>query len=353
MIPNFKAVHNLFRINGYHYTHEGLKDVAYSFIKEGEPYEKELANFLLDWLDSEPTLKVLTSGSTGKPKIITLNKQSMVHSAIVTGNYFNLKPGDLALLCLPANYIAGKMMLVRAIILGLQLDIVTPSANPLAFLNKVYDFSAMVPMQLANSIDELSRVKTLIVGGAKVSQKLCRQISDSSSNIYITYGMTETITHIAVKKLSGNSLSTNFETLSDITISQDDRNCLIINAPYLSKEVIITNDVVSIKSDSSFELLGRIDNVINSGGVKIYPEILEEKLTSFIENDFFIASINDEVLGERVVLIIEGNEMKLPDNIFESLSHFEKPKNIFFTHEFERTPSGKLSRLKTLESIKR
>lgn len=352
MIPNYKAIHNKFRLNGSHYTFNKLKDVAYSYIKEGKPYEKHIGEFLLQWTDSSKTVTVKTSGSTGKPKTIKLYKQAMVHSAIATGDYFNLKPSNSALLCLPATYIAGKMMIVRAIILGLQLDLVEPSSRPLELVKRKYQFAAMVPMQLRNSLGKLSKIKTLIVGGAKVSGDLKNKIQNCSTVIYATYGMTETITHIAVKKLNRQS-SSKFEVLPNVQITQDERDCLVINVPYISKAPIITNDVVNIHSNASFELLGRFDNVINSGGIKIHPEQLETKLTPFINTDFFIASRENETLGEEVILVIEGQEQKLLNDVFKSFDKHEIPKEVFFLKTFKRTVSGKINRTKTLESSKR
>jgi len=356
MIPNYTAVHNKFKLNNYHYTHDTLKEVAYSFVKEGDVYEKQLGDFLLDWLDSNDTIKVKTSGSTGRPKRIKLSKQAMVDSALATGDYFKLKPGDSSLLCLPTNYIAGKMMVVRAIILGLSLDLVSPSSNPLEFVNRKYHFAAMVPMQLRNSLSKLSIIKTLIVGGAKVSDDLVKEIQTSTSSIYETYGMTETVTHIAVKKL--NNLKTNssklaFEVLLNVDISQDDRNCLVINAPYLNNSPIITNDVVKLYSKTSFELLGRFDNVINSGGIKIHPEQVEGHLSSFFDVDFFIASRENEALGEELILVIEGKEQALPKGIFKTLQKHEIPKSLLFIKTFKRTSSGKINRVQTLESLKK
>ncbi|MCB0462884.1 MAG: AMP-binding protein [Flavobacteriaceae bacterium] len=356
MIPKFTAVHNKFKLNGRHYTFERLKDVAYSFIKEGEPHEIEIGEFLLQWTDSSKTVTVKTSGSTGKPKSINLSKQAMVHSAIATGDYFKLKPGNSALMCLPATFIAGKMMIVRAIILGLRLDLVVPNSNPLAFLRKKYLFAAMVPMQLNNSLEKLYKIRTLIVGGTKVSDDLVEKIQESSSTVYATYGMTETITHIAVKKLNkfkAHTTKAYFEVLPNVEISQDDRGCLVINAPYLGKLPIVTNDVVMLHSNTTFELLGRLDNVINSGGIKIQPEQLEAKLAPYINADFFIASQENDMLGEEIVLVIEGKERELYKDIFSNLKKYEIPKEVIFLESFARTSSGKINRHKTLEFSKK
>ena len=356
MIPKFTAVHNKFRLNGRHYSFNDLKDVAYSFIKEGETYQKQVGEFLLQWTDSSETVTVKTSGSTGKPKSIRLSKQAMVHSAIATGNYFKLKPGNSALMCLPATFIAGKMMIVRAIILGLRLDLVELTSNPLELVRKKYMFSAMVPMQLQNSLDHLHKVRTLIVGGAKVSDELVEKLQESTTTVYATYGMTETMTHIAVKKLnklSKQSSSKYFEVLPNVQISQNKKGCLVIDAPYLSKSPIVTNDLVKIHSNTTFELLGRLDNVINSGGIKIQPEQLEEKIAPSMKTDFFIASQENEVLGEEVILVVEGNEQQFSLDIFSDLQKHEIPKEIIFIETFQRTTSGKINRSKTLDFAKK
>ena len=353
MIPSFTKVHNKFKLNNEHFNHSSLREVAYRFVKEGEGYQKQIGNFLLDWLDSKNYILVKTSGSTSKPKLIKLEKQAMVHSAIATGNYFNLKDGNKALHCLPTEFIAGKMMLVRAMILGLEIDIVAPSSNPLRLINKSYDFCAMVPLQLQNSIEKLSKISTLIVGGAAVSNELQNQIQDSSCKIFATYGMTETVTHIAVRPLNGsNSISDSYNIFPEVSISKDDRDCLVINAPNLNKALIITNDVVELCSESSFKLLGRFDNVINSGGIKLFPEQIEAKLKPHITDRFFIASKTDGRLGEQLIMVIESNVNTVDSSTFSDLDTYEKPKHIYNVERFIETDSGKIQRSKTLALLK-
>jgi len=355
MIPNFDKIHNRFKLNGEHYDHDILKEVAYDFIKEGLPYQKVVGDFLLDWLNDKDFIFVTTSGSTGSPKQLAIKKQSMVHSALATGNYFGLTPGDTALHCLPAKHIAGKMMLVRAMILGLELDLIEPNVQPLLSIDKPYDFCAMVPLQLQNSINTLKHIKTLIVGGAPVSSKLQNKIQDVKCDIYATYGMTETVTHIAVKKLNHDSQDC-YEVLENISISKDDRDCLIISAPKLTDNPVITNDIIELCSDNSFKLLGRIDNVINSGGVKLFPEQIEEKLAEVIQQPFFVASKKDDFLGESLILVIEGqgNINTFKDSIknLPNVTKYEIPKEIFSVPQFITTNSGKLQRKQTLELLK-
>lgn len=349
MIPHYKNVHNRFKINGFHFDKEALFQLAYTSIKEGKEHEKDLGVFLLDWLDDKETITVTTSGTTGVPKRIAIKKQAMVHSAIATGNFFNLHPQDKALLCLPPRYIAGKMMIVRAMIIGLELDIIEPTSHlDSLYEHQTYDFGAIVPLQAENSLEKLNQFKKIIIGGAKVSDDLASKLKEVNSEIYETYGMTETITHIAAKKIGEE----NFNILEHVSISNDDRNCLVIDAPSISDEKVITNDIVAILNEKQFKWLGRYDNVINSGGIKLFPEQIETKLASRISNRFFITGFPDAVLGTKVVLVIEGESKEIDSEIYNSLEKFEKPKEVVFVSEFVETDTKKINRNKTLEKIK-
>jgi O-succinylbenzoic acid--CoA ligase len=360
MIPTYKNIHVKFKLDGLHFNQEELKEVAYSFVKEGKPFEQAVGNFLMDWLDEKTYVEVLTSGSTGKPKTIRLDKQAMVHSALATGDFFGIKLGDTALHCLPSHFIAGKMMLIRAMILGLSLDVIAPSSNPLKSIEKHYDFGAMVPLQVENSLEDLAKIRILIVGGAPASNTLIARLQDLSTKIFATYGMTETITHIAAKPL--NNLPKGFQgvyqTLPNIKVATDHRDCLVIDAPRIHSEKIITNDVVEIISETQFDWLGRFDNVINSGGIKLHPEQIEEKLSTYISTRFFVTAVDDEQLGKKLILIVEDSEETL--NVAEltktiqaskKLSKFEIPKEIFAVKKLQETDTGKIQRAKTLASL--
>lgn len=355
MTPNYNKVHRRFKLEGFHYNFDDLMEVAYSFVKEGEPYQQKLGSFLLDWLDDEDYVVVKTSGSTGKPKKIKIKKQAMVNSSITTGDFFNLTPGKKVLNCLPSNFIAGKMMIVRAIVLGLELDMVEPSALPRIDYEKDYDFCAFTPMQLKNFAKYLKSIKTVIVGGGRVSNHIKELIKDKKPQVYETYGMTETVTHIAVKKLNNfkdGIIGKYFTTLPNVSISQDERGCLVIEAPMLSDEKIITNDIVKVYSDNQFEWLGRFDNVINTGGIKVFPEQIEEELQDLIPEQFFIYGIEDDTLGEKVILVIEGKEREIDNSIFSVLDKYEAPKEIYFINKFKETTSGKIHRKKSISALK-
>ncbi len=336
----YHNVHNKFKLNGFSFTKDDLLRVAYSFIKEGENYEKPLGIFILDWFDPKPYLEINTSGSTGTPKIIRVDKQAMVNSAIATADFFDLQPGQKVLHCLPTEYVAGKMMFVRAFILGLDMEFVAPSSHPLTGVKGSFDFCGMVPLQAKNSIKDLRRIKKLIIGGAKVTKALEQELATIPSQIYETYGMTETITHIAAKRVGASA----FTVLPNVKITTDDRHCLVIDAHKISGEKIVTNDLVELISDTQFVWKGRFDNVVNSGGIKLIPEQIEEKLASSISNCFFVYGKADELLGEKLVLYVEGESMPIDDTIFDGLDKYEKPKEVVFITEFKRTATGKVIR---------
>lgn len=338
-------IHPDFRLNGKSFTDVALLSEALYLKENGQLFEKEIANFLIDWLNSESFILVQTSGSTGKPKQIVLQKSAMIASAKATGLFFNLTPKSAALLCLSANYIAGKMMLVRAITLGLNLDTIDPTSTPLS--SKKYNFIAMVPMQVEKSLAKLHLVDKLLIGGTKVSYTLSESILKSNCNAFESYGMTETISHIAIKKIGEQA----FNVLPNVTISADERSCLVIEASQLLKEKVITNDIVAMVNATQFIFKGRIDNVINSGGIKIFPEEVEYKLAKFISAPFFITSKPDEILGEKVILVIEATPFSIENIVFSELSKYQIPKEILFLESFERTETQKINRKKSLEKL--
>lgn len=348
MIPTYHNVHNAFKLNGFHFDRDSLLRVAYSFIKEGRDFEKPIGDFLLDWFDDKTYIDLQTSGTTGTPKTIRTSKQAMVESAIATGDFFGLRPGNKALHCLPVKYIAGKLMFVRAFIIGLDMDFVAPSATPMQGNDTKYDFIAMVPLQAKNSLKELdSNVKKVIIGGSMISKALQKDLLKLSTQVYETYGMTETITHIAAREIKEKA----FTVLPEIIISQDYRNCLVIHAPRISDDLIVTNDIVELKNEGQFVFVGRFDTIINSGGIKLIPEQIEEKLSGKIPSRFFVTGKSDEKLGEKLILVVEGDKKTIDESIFEVLDKYEKPKEIIFISKFKQTENGKILRKETSENM--
>ena len=343
----YKNIHNRFKLNGHHINLEEMFYVAYCFVKEGEPFEQHVGNFLLDWFDEKSYIELSTSGTTGTPKVIKIEKQAMLDSALATGDFFDLKPGDTMLHCLPTNYVAGKMMFVRSFILGLDMKFVEPNSNPLKNIDEEFDFCAMVPLQAKNSLNKLKagKIKKLIIGGVKVHKALEQELVKLPMEIYETYGMTETITHIAAKKIGEKA----FTTLPNVTVSTDERQCLVIKAKNINKNEIVTNDIVKLISDTQFIWEGRIDNIINSGGIKLIPEQIEDKLSTLIPRRYFVYGQSDETLGEKAVLYIEGEPLEIEESVFSVLGKYEKPKEIVFIPKFKDTATGKIMRKESID----
>lgn len=350
-----------FALNGLSVGYKDLSEVAYSLVKEGEPFEREIGDFLLDWVSDSPTVELQTSGSTGEPKRIHMPKSAMVRSALATGQYLDLPEGTRALLCLPARTVAGKMMLVRALVMGWKLYLQPPGSKPLEGLETRVDFVAMVPMQLEASLEDLGGIRMVLVGGAPLSRGLLARIPKEGTAIYESFGMTETASHVALRKLNpvpeGEDPEASlppFRVLPGIEIEQDPRGCLVIRAPYLKGEVLVTNDLVSLESEETFRWLGRADHVVNSGGVKLIPERIEARIAPFMEHPFFLTGMPDETLGEKLVLVVEAPR---DDSLLEllrtsaDLGRFEVPREVLFSKGFVRTRSGKVNRSQTLENL--
>jgi o-succinylbenzoate---CoA ligase len=320
-------------------------------------FEKKIRIFLEEWFSDSETVKVQTSGSTGTPKVFDIEKNKMINSAVMTCDFLGLKERDTALICLPVEYISGKMMVVRSIERKLKLVIADPTVKPLEKLESEIDFCAMTPLQVENSLDKLYLIKNLIIGGAAVSESLKKLITDcqlpESNSIFETYGMSETLSHIGLKQIAPRQ-EEYFTVFENVTISTDSRGCLKIFAPNINDDILQTNDLVEIKNEKQFKFLGRIDNVINSGGAKIFPEQLEALVKKGIPNEVVFLGIKDESLGQKLILIIEGEESKDLVNKISTIpfeKNFHKPKEIIFIKKIPRTPNGKVNRIELTEII--
>ena len=336
-----------------------IKYTLHSFIEQyGTSHEDHLIAIcavIKKWLNNDDYIEITTSGSTSTPKKIRLAKHAMKSSAIQTQNYFKYKSGDKALLCIPVRYIGGMMMLIRSIISDLDLYIVPPSLRPLVLLSEKLDFVPMTPAQLSVSLEKdqrsIDRINKILLGGGPVSLTLQRKIINLKTKLYHSFGMTETISHIAIRQLNHTQDSLTFYALDAVQLEVDDESCLIIKADYID-EPVYTNDVVNLISPRKFTWKGRKDNVINSGGLKLYPELIEQKLSNIIDQDFFVIGTEDEALGSKVCLVIETdhiiNESELRERISEKLEKYERPKLILSTSEFQKTETGKIKRSPTL-----
>ena len=315
-------------------------------------FEKEIYLFINEWFSPSEYIIAKTSGSTGKPKKIQLFKKYMRASAQATLSFFDLKEKDKILLCLPLSFIAGKMMVVRALVGGLDLYSTDPSSLPEIPMDQI-EFSAMVPMQVSNLLNEnrmaLDNMKKLIIGGSFIPDSILDPLQNIDTEVWQTYGMTETMTHIDARRLNGTEKSDFYTTLPGSEVSINDGR-IVIRAPHLGLKNLETNDLGELNENGEFNILGRADNVIISGGLKSYPEEIERKLSHVLNGNYMIGSINDDNLGEKLILFIEKDEnaersvFYLWKKIEKALQKFEMPKEIIFLPEIHRTSAGKVDR---------
>jgi o-succinylbenzoate---CoA ligase len=331
-------------------------------------FETETFSFIKKWLTGETEFNLTTSGSTGAPKEIILTRTQLQQSAFRTINALGLTNQHTALVCLDTKYIAGKMMLVRALEANMNIVAAEPSSNPFKNIpeNSSIDFTALVPLQVEEILNDratakrLNTIQNIIIGGAALSNHLKSQISKLQSTVYATYGMTETVSHIALQKLTSADATEYFTTLNTVSITRDERDCLVITLPEFA-EPIVTNDLVQIINSRTFQWLGRYDTIINSGGVKLSPEGIEQKLALAFKDalhspSFFIAGVPDERLGQKLILVVEGTahqEFKLLAIAKQYLTGYEVPKQIQFIPAFIRTETGKINRVKTVQLLSR
>lgn len=312
-----------------------------------------LSAFVGAWLDSSCDYVIgHTSGSTGKPKEIKLLKADMVQSARLTNRFFNLGVGSRFFLCLSPDYIAGKMMIVRAMEAGGEIVEEKPSNNPLAaYAGEPFDLVAVVPSQAQALVGHPARfrfVKNLIVGGGAVSDRLRCDLARLDVEAYSTYGMTETCSHVALSRLSADVRP--YRALPPVTFSVDDRGCLVVHTPQFSFPSLTTNDVVELLSEQEFRWIGRYDNVINTGGIKVFPEDIEKQIASKIHCRYYIAARPSEKWGSEVVLVLESKPLceseksSLLQTLKSVLPTFSVPKDIVCFPVFRETSSGKVIR---------
>lgn len=343
---------NSITIEGVCYRHESFLGKNLPSFASLTPFHRQLALFLKEWYAPSPLLTLHTSGSTGKPKAITVRKEQMMQSAAITCHYLKLKEDETALLCLPLEYIAGKMMVVRALYGGLNLLLAEPSGRPLAGIGGQIDFAAMVPLQVYNSLEReeererLLGIGKLIIGGGAIDPQLEGVLKDCPHPIYSTYGMTETLSHIALRRISGQEATEGYIPLPGVRVKMTEEGTLLIDAPLVADVPVITNDIAEIAIDGSFRIMGRKDNVVNSGGIKIQIEAIEEVLRPHMGYPFAVTSVPDPKLGGVLVLLI--TPYSDPASAGEICSLFlprlEQPKHILVVKQIPLTRSGKTDR---------
>ena len=343
---------NKIRIEGKIFSAEDILAAQHDVFFAQSPFHQQLLLFLREWFSPEETISLQTSGSTGVPKQITVRKEQMVQSALMTSDFFRLRENEKALLCLPLDYIAGKMMVVRTICVGMDLFPVAPSGHPLAETKDKFDFAAMVPLQVYNALQSpeekqrLSQIKRVIIGGGAIDPQLEEALKALPNAIYSTYGMTETVSHIALRKINGEDVSGYYTPLPGVDLKLSEEQTLIINAPHVAEETLVTNDIAEIRSDGTFRILGRKDNVINTGGIKVQTEEVEKILRPCIKGGFVITAVPHPRLGEAIVLLIEpvNNPAILKKEIEQLLPRYQRPVHILVVEAVPQTRSGKIDR---------
>ena len=344
-------------VNGKLLTKDLLSNMEAAEFACSSTIMTDLYNFLMEWYNDKDYVIVQTSGSTGEPKRMKANKQQMINSASITCRHLGLKQGDSALLCMPIKYIAGKMMVVRAIVWGLNLIAVEPSVHPLKNCNEKIDFAAMTPMQVIYSLNvpqekrTLAKISNLIIGGGAIDAELEEDIKQLPGKIYSTYGMTETLSHIALRRLNGAGSDEFYTPFPSVALSLSKEGTLIIDAPLVCNNQLVTNDIAELLPNGKFKIVGRKDNTINSGGIKVQPEKIEAMLRPIINASFAITSIPDKILGEAVALVIEKRDkysiLSLPEIekiCNKILDRYERPKRIIYVSELPLTETGKINR---------
>jgi O-succinylbenzoic acid--CoA ligase len=353
-----------YRIDGVEFSHETLIRHCMELVgKAGRPdwYMKVFAFIQLFLDESTGPILQKTSGTTGDPKEFQLSRKAMRASARKSLSFFNLQPGDRALLCLPVDYIAGKMMVVRALVGGMDLVLTEPSGRPLQGVEGEFDFAAMVPLQVHDSLnedDELNRIETLLIGGGELHPSIREKLTRlNTPNVFESFAMTETYTHFALRQLNGPAPDSQFWLLDGVKIEKDDRDCLVVEMPGVTEGKVVTNDLVEISDDGSgFLWLGRIDNVINTGGIKVIPELLEAKIKGLIGMECLVLSLEDDKLGQKLVLLVENSDANPPVAYWEELmkkqlSSYEIPKKTIVTREISRNAAFKPDRVASLRLI--
>ncbi|MDD7100182.1 MAG: enolase C-terminal domain-like protein [Bacteroidaceae bacterium] len=316
-------------------------------------FKKEVQEFSNEWNCPSETIPLQTSGSTGKPKIIQVKKTEMIASAKATIEFLGLKPGDSALLCLPLKYIAGKMMAVRSIVGNMRLIPVYPSARPFRTLTVPPIFAAITPQQATESLryehdtNIMSHTKVIIIGGGPVPTKTEMQLYSFPNKIYSTYGMTETLSHIAMRRINGQEASPCYTPMKGVSVSLTESNRLVIHAPKINKNILTTNDIATIHPNNTFTIEGRIDNTICSGGIKLQLESIEQRLQTALDFPFVLTSVEDQTLGESLAMLYEGSHA--PEDIRirckACLNKYEVPRHILHTDKIPLTPTGKPARI--------
>ena len=328
------------------------------------PIPSSLQDFLFEWVSGAEKFLVHTSGSTGTPKPLYIQRTQMEASARATNGFLGLGAGTRSLIALPTEYIGGKMMCVRGLLGGHSMVLLEPSLHPLLHYNEPFDFIALIPAQLQQTLSQgmghrLEHCRAILIGGGAMSAEQIQVAESLQAPIYATYGMTETVSHIALRRINGTEKSPYFTAFEEVSLRVDERNCLAIQSAVTGNEWIQTNDVVRMLDSHRFEWLGRADFVINSGGLKLHPEQLEAELERLLAAQgmklhFFFYGVEDATWGQKLVLFVreEGIDEEQKQRLAQIAQQVEKKqqaKSIVYCKEWVMTPTGKVNRIETVK----
>lgn len=352
-----------------HYSFEEIRLKGSTLLEGDDNAFKQTFELAQQWLNESDVFTFYTSGSTGTPKEIKLKRSQLEASALATIEMLGLTAGEHILLCMNTSFIGGAMLLIRGLILNASITIQEPSGNPLQHIpvDHPYTFASFTPIQLhgfnkgnKEMVEKLNRFNHILVGGASLSFRLEQEMKVLTSKVYHTYGMTETVSHIALKQIGKDSY---FKLLPGVEIRTDTRGCVAIKSDATNQEWIHTNDVVRIIDEHWIEILGRADDMINSGGIKVWPAKIEEAMmeammeTGNDERNILVGWLPDEKLGQQVIAVIEGKELETNQEnavaglLKQKLNKYELPKAYYYLPSFSTTDSGKINRAETLKMI--
>lgn len=365
MNPDIRSIELFFPVEGISVN---SRDLIKQEFESGTDYLQSVRRILKWWYETDLPLEIQTSGSTGNPKKLSFSREQVISSASLTIDSLKLESSSRALLAIDPDFIGGRMMIVRSLVAGMDLICIPPMANPLLVeISCQVNFASFVPYQVRSimsdklTFERFKKIDQVLIGGASVGADLWNQITELNNRVYSTYGMTETLSHIAL--LENIPCENHYTALNGVKLAVDHRSCLNIYAPHIQKQIIQTNDVVELLSTSAFRWVGRVDNIINSGGLKINPENVEELLRDAMErldirNEFIVSGVPDPALGTKLVLITAGKNSEPPDiekkisTLIESISNkYHRPKQIFFVDQLIKNAGGKIDRAATLKLI--
>jgi O-succinylbenzoic acid--CoA ligase len=350
------------------YPLEQITQAGSAVLKEADKIFAQTFDLAQQWLSGAQSFTFHTSGSTGTPKPVTLTRQQLEASATGTIRALGLTQHEHILLCMNTAFIGGAMLLIRGLLLGATITVQEPSGHPLEHIaaDHPYTFTSFTPVQLhalrsndAGLTAKLNRFTHILVGGAAISFALEQKLSMLTARVYHTYGMTETVSHIALKQIGKDAA---FKALPDVKLKTDERGCLMISSASTNHAWITTNDVVEMTGNDMFTILGRADDIINTGGIKVWPLKIEQALlealyTLELERNLFVSWVPDEKLGQKVIAVIEGNpltaqqEQAITEQLMHRLTRYEIPKTFYYLLAFILTGTGKINKPKSMEMI--